>query len=155
MRSVEDQIEIVTVGMNTLVYELKRKENVISTASEITMDGMITKVVILGTEDDDGKSAVETTVTGKTDLYGTLQKLQQKDEDTSVADARAEAEETIKEYGEPKHTFVVGATDIPWIRKGDKVKVYAGDMDNYFIVTSISHSITSKSKTMSIDMEFA
>ena len=114
---------------------------------------MITKVVILGKADDDGQSEVEAVVEGDTALYGTLQKIQNKNENTSLDGAKKEAEETIKEKGKPSRTFEVEAIDIPWIVLGDKIKCEAGDALGEFIVTGISHSISDTTKTMRLSLE--
>lgn len=153
MRSTKDVLQILPVGSNETVYELKSKGNVLSTKSEISMDGMITTVKILGRENEDGSNEVKATKYGKVDRYGTLQKIQNKDEDTSLADAEKEAQETIKEKGVPTRSYTVEATDIPWIRKGDKVNVSAGDMVSTYLVIGITHSITAGKKTMSLELE--
>ena len=153
MRSQKDMIIITSVGQNETVYLIKSKINALNESSETTMDGMITKVVILGKADDDGQSEVEAVVEGDTALYGTLQKIQNKNENTSLDGAKKEAEETIKEKGKPSRIFEVEAMDIPWIVLGDKIKCEAGDALGEFIVTGISHSISDTTKTMRLSLE--
>lgn len=153
LRSQKDIVIIASVGQNDTVYLLKAKVNVLNESSEITMDGMITKIVILGKADDDGQSEVEAVVEGNTALYGTLQKIQNKDENTSLDSARKEAEEAIRDKGNPVRTFEVEAMDIPWIVLGDKVKCEAGDALGEFIVTGISHAISDTEKTMRLSLE--
>lgn len=150
MRSKQDAVHIDKVGSNEVVYKLYSgaNGNAIETSSNITMQGMITKVVILGKEDDDDRASVETTVNGKTDAYGTLQKILSVSSGTTLAEVKAEANEILKDKGTPKQTFSITAVDIPWIRKGDKVEVRAGDLSGYFIVTSISHYGNDKTMTM-------
>jgi len=153
VRSEKDTVKIMPAGKNSTVYEFKSKQNVINTSSEITMDGMVTKVIILGEEDKDGKSKVEAVVDGDTGRYGTLQKIQNKTKTTALADAKKEAEQTVKDKGKPTRTFEVEAMDIPWLKLGDKVKVAAGDMLGDFIAVGVSHSITDTEKTMSLTLE--
>lgn len=154
IRSEKDIIKIMPVGQNKTIYNLKRKENVISTSSEHTMEGMVTKVVILGKEDENKRAPVEATVSGQTEAYGTLQKVINKDDNTSLADAKKEAQNMIDKDGKPKWTYDVEAVDIPWIRKGDKVYVHAGDMyQKNCIVTGVNRSITLDSKKMTLTME--
>lgn len=155
MRSIKDEVYIDEVGSNTTIYKLYSGPdgNVIKTNSEITMQGMVTKVVILGKEDNNERANVETTVNGKTDVYGTLQKIISISSGTTLAESKEEANEILKEKGTPKQTFGITAVDIPWIRKGDKVQVSAGDMSGYFIVKSISHY--AKEKTMTMEAERA
>ncbi len=153
VRSEKDIVKIMPAGQNSTVYEMKSINNVINTSSEITMDGMVTKVIIIGEEDKDGKSKVEAVVDGETDLYGTLQKIQNKTKTTALADAKKEAEQTIKDKGKPTRTFEVEAMDIPWLKLGDKVKVSAGNLLGDFIAVGVSHSVTDTDKTMRLTLE--
>lgn len=152
MRMAKDTVQILPVGSNDVVYDLLTAHNVLDTKSNITLDDVVTKVVILGKEDKEGRSKVEATVEGDTKRYGTLQKIETKDEDTTLADAKKEAQETIKEKGRPKSSYEVRAVDIPWIRKGDKVKVQAGNLWTQYIVTSVSRDI-GREKIMTLELE--
>lgn len=152
--SIKDVLTINPVGSNTTVYTIEQKRNAVTTRSEFTMDGMITKVVILGKADKSERKPVQATVTGNTSQYGTLQKIVDKNENTSLADAKKEANNLIQEYGSPEWSCEVQAHDIPWIRKGDKVVVNAGDLANQtLIVAGIARNISNKSKTMSLTLE--
>lgn len=53
----------------------------------------------------------------------------------------------------PKETYEVTAINNPWIRKGELVKVGAGDMNFRYIVTSITHNAINRQ--MNIDFELA
>lgn len=154
MRSIQDAVHINSVGSNTTVYKIYRGKdgNAIDTTSEITMQGMITKVIITGKEDKEDRAAVEATVNGKTDLYGTLQKVLSVSSGTDLAEVKTEANELLKENGSPKQSFTITAVNIPWIRKGDRVQVEAGDLNAYFIVKGITHY---GDKTMNIEAERA
>lgn len=155
LKSIKDTVHIDTVGSNELVYKLYSGDdgNATETQSTETMYGMVTKVVILGKEDDDERAAVEDTIKGNTGLYGTLQKIITVSSGTTLAEAREEANQIIKDSGKPKKNFYVTAVDIPWIRKGDRIIVNAGDMNGYYIVTSITHYGTDK--TMTLEAEAA
>lgn len=154
IRSEKDVMKIMNVGQNATVYHFKASQNAINTKSECTMDGMVTKVVILGKADDDDREPVEATVSGKTDQYGTLQKIINRDENTSLEDAKKEAEGILTNDGAPKWQYEVQAPDVPWIRKGDKVIVNAGDISNKeLIVLSVDRSINSKGAKMTLTME--
>jgi len=119
------------------------------------MQGMVTKVVILGKEDDDDRAPVEATVSGNTSKYGTLQKLINRDEETALADAKTEAQNIIKKDGKPKWEGSIRTVDIPWIRKGDKVKVKAGDLASDYIVIGIERDIDNSGKLMTLTVEAA
>lgn len=155
IRSEKDTMKIMSLGQNSTIYKFKAGENAILTRSEQTMDGMTTKVVILGKADDeDEREPVEATVEGQTAQYGTLQKILSRDENTELADAKKEAEGILKEDGTPKMEYEVKAVDVPWIRKGDKVYVNAGDIaDKYLIVTSVDRTISNTSKDMTLTLK--
>ena len=153
LRSDQDTMYIMPVGANTTIYHFLGGKNVIGTTSGWTMDGVITKVVILGKADSDEREPVEATVSGDTDKYGTLQKIIDRNSDTSLADAKLEAKNIIDEYGKPKWEYELTAPDIPWIRNGDKVYVDAGDMKGYKIVTAINRSSDNQKSEMTLTME--
>lgn len=152
--SIKDVVTINTVGQNATMYQILAKNNALYTRSEQTMDGMITKVVILGKAGTDERKPVQATVTGNTSQYGTLQKLYDRSENMSLADAKKEANTIISENGNPTWKYEVQAHDIPWIRKGDMVYVNAGSIqDQNLIVVGIDRSIDNKSKTMTLTLE--
>lgn len=154
IRSEKDVVKVLPVGANTLVYNFKAGQNAIVTRSECTMDGMVTKVVILGKADDNDREPVEATVSGKTSEYGTLQKLISRDENTTLADAKKEAQGILDEDGSPKWEYEMTAPDVPWIRKGDKVYISAGDIYNqHMLVTCVDRSISNSAKEMTLTLE--
>ena len=153
IRSEKDIMYVKPEGANTTVYQFRAGKNVISTSSGWSMEGVITQVVIVGQEDDEGREPFEAAVTGNTSKYGTLQKVQERDEETTLEDAKLEAQATIDEYGEPKMEYEIIAADIPWIRKGDKVYAHAGDIgDRYLIVKTIDRLYTTKKCQMTLTL---
>ena len=155
IRSEKDVVKILGLGQNPKVYSIQIKQNAVSTKSQCTMDGLVTKVVILGKADEDQREPVEATLTQGTDEYGTLQKVIRREENTSLADAQQEAQGILDHEGSPTWEYEVSAADIPWIRKGDKVFVDAGDIEERtLIVTSISRTISAKQgATMALTLE--
>lgn len=151
--SDQDTMRIKTIGTNSTLYKIASGGNAVSTVSTATMDGMTTKVVILGKADKEERRPVEATVTKNTDEYGTLQKIINRDKDTTIEEAKEEANNILKDEAQPKQTYEVVAPDIPWIRKGDKVLVNAGDIQNRtLIVTALSRAITAKSKHLELTL---
>lgn len=151
--SQKDTMYVKAVGQNTTIYRIEAGNNAISISSECTMDGMITKVIILGTAGDDERELVEATVIGNTSKYGTLQKIIDRTENTTLASAKEEAQNIIKKDGSPKWTYEVKAPDVPWIRKGDKVYINAGDIyKKYLIVTDIEHASDNNKSEMTLSL---
>ena len=151
--SIKDTMHVKSKGSNTTVYHFIEKQNVAKTHISTTMDGMITQVIILGKAEDDEREPIEATVSGKTDQYGTLQKIINRDSNTSLADAKKEANSIIEENGTPKEEGGLQAPDIPWIRCGDKVYVETRNMKGNYIVTSIDRSTENKSSNMTMTVE--
>ena len=151
--SEKDTIYIKTVGSNSTIYHFLSGKNTTQTYSECTMDGMVTKVVIVGKANDDDRKPIEATVSGKTSEYGTLQKIIDRSENTSLADAKKEAQSIINKDGTPKWEDEIKAPDIPWVRLGDKVYVNAGNIEGYRIVTGIDRSIDNKHREMTLTLE--
>ena len=151
--SQKDVMYVKPVGSNKKVYKIEKKNNAIGTRVEQTMDGMVTKVVILGkAEEKTDKMPVVATVTGNTSTYGTLQKLIDKDTDASLAEAKKEAQNIINEQGKPTKVYQVKTTDIPWIQKGDLVHVTAGGIDADLIAVSIERDISNEAKSMTLTL---
>lgn len=151
--SEKDVMQIKHVGSNSTIYHLIEGKNASQTDAACTMDGMVTKVVILGKAGSDEREPVEATVTGKTSEYGTLQKVINKDENTSVADAKKEAQTIIDENGEPKWEYEVKAPDIPWIRMGDKVYVEAGGIKGNLIVHAVDRTVDNQKNEMTLTLK--
>ena len=153
IRSEKDVMKIMGVGENTTIYHFKAKKNVTQTSSSCTMDGVVTKVVILGKADKNDREPVEATVSGDTAKYGTLQKTINRDENTTLTDSKKEAQSIIDEDGEPKWKYQLKAVDVPWIRKGDKIYADAGDLSGYYIVTGVDRTITRKNRELVLELE--
>lgn len=150
IRCEKQNVAIRTVGTNKTVYTISKGANAIEVRRYISMNGLTTQVLILGKSSDNGKTPVEATIKGDTGKYGTLQKVINKSEDTTLADAKKEANNIIEESGTPKWEYDITAPDIPWIRKGDKVNVSTNSVSGSFIVKSISRDISNRGKTMAL-----
>lgn len=146
------QLNISACGTNSGVYVFESNTNVISTKNSFTCTGMVTQIVISGKADDDGRVPNEAIVSLKTQ-YGPahIQDIQYRDTDDTLEKAKTEAEWTLEEKGRPTEEISFEAVDVPFIRKGDKVKVMAGNLTGYFYVTSITHN--ADSRTMDVGLE--
>lgn len=151
IRSKKDAMQIRKTGTNTETYTFESKKSILSTKSEVSLDGLITRVVIYGNEDDDEKREVEATVDGDTEKYGTLQDVVLISGDATLAEAETEANEILKEKGEPEKKHTVELPDVPWVHKGDYIYIYALNLSGKFLVNSVSHE--AKNKTMSAEVE--
>lgn len=147
IRMEKDTIVIDAVGSNTKAYQLTSKTNTISTNFNETMEDMVTKVLIVKaettkkgkSEEETGKYLTVASVTKNTDKYGTLQQIITLGKDDSLADAKKEANQTLKDNAVPKKEIDVKSVDIPWVKKGDQIYISAGSLSGYYIVDGIEH----------------
>lgn len=150
--SEKDTLVVTGVGKNSTVHKIEAGKNAISVVSKCTMDGVVTKVVILGRADRQDRRPVEASLSQNTAEYGTLQKIITRDKDTTIEAAKDEGNNILKEKSTPKWEYEVTAIDIPWLRKGDKIYVNAGDLKaRHLIVTDLSRSIDNKGKKIILD----
>lgn len=143
-------LQITRQGQNQDVYVFDASSSTISTNERITMDELVTKVVVVGKEDKQGRRKIEATLTGKTE-YGTLQEIVQRDGDDTIAKTREEAQNILDEQGTPKHFITAEAPDVPEIKKGDKVKVMAGSLNGYYFVKGVTHDEASRTMVMELE----
>lgn len=151
LRSDKDVLYAEYAGRNETVYTVKSQGNAIHTQSSTTMSGMVTQAVITGKADSEGRSPVEATLSRNTERYGTLQKLFDSPDAGSLADVRKEAEALLAEKSSPAFKASVKAVDIPYLRKGDRVDLSAGDLKGIYLVLAVTHDATSK--TMDLEVE--
>ena len=150
IRSVKDVTKILKQGSNATVYHFQKKKSVISTKSTTSLEGLVTKVVIYGNQDDNERRTVKATVNGSTDTYGTLQDVVTMSGNTTLAEAKEEANEIIKEKGKPEETHELKTIDIPWVHKGDLIKVTTENLKGNYLVKSITHDAMNKTMSMEV-----
>lgn len=141
-------MDVIPQGANYDVCKFTGRE-IETTSNKLSMDDLITKVTVGGKEDNAGRVPVEAAFTGRTE-YGMLQKLVSRDSDTTLSAASAEAKKMLKEKGNLSEEKEIGAPDVPFIRKGDKVKVVTGTFDGYFYVLGVTHLPKERRMTMQL-----
>ena len=146
--AAKGKVSVIEWGSNTTVYHFEA-DNTKQVSHKKSTSGMITRVKIIGQEDDDGRSSVEAVVNGLT-KFGVRQKIYIRGKDDSVSDAQSAAQEIIDEKGQVKEDITVQAPDIPFIRKGDLVHITVGTLKDYYYVRGIRHDADSGSMTMDL-----
>ena len=150
VRSRQGKIDIVRPGINSPVYVFSANMNVDSINDRQDIEDLVTRVKIIGAEDKEGKAPVVATLDGRTE-FGTLQEVvYQRQYDTPAA-AKSAAEDILKERGQPRRRRKVIAPDLPFLRKGDKVKVEAGTLIGYYIVSGVVHDAANRIMSMEVD----
>lgn len=148
----KDVLHIRKKGDNETIFCFTSKENAIDTDMRMSMDTLVTKVVICGNSPDDGVAPTLKSKEGDT-RYGVIQEIITKGTNTSLADAEKEAAELLRERGKPEQTIEVNLPDVPILCIGDKIKVSAGNLNTYFIVLGAMHY--PDSKRMTVQLEYA
>ena len=148
LRATKGKINVVKWGSNSEVwcFDVMNSE---SETYKISTESMITRVKVIGEQNDDGRTPVEAVVDGKT-RFGIRQRIYRRGKDESVADAKAAAQEIIDEEGDPEETVTLKAPDVPFIRKGDKVKCKIGYTDGFYFVKGVKHDATTCSMTLTL-----
>lgn len=150
VRSKQGKIDVIKPGQNTPVYLFTADSNVESVEDRQDIEKLVTRVKIVGAEDREGKAPVVAQLDGRTE-FGTLQEVvYQRQYDTPEA-AESAAKDILKERGQPRRWRKVTAPDLPFLRKGDKVKVEAGTLTGYYIVSSVMHDASNRIMAMEVE----
>ena len=139
IRSEKGTLVIDFAGGNSKAYKIEKKNNAISADYSETMDGMVTKVLIVkaetvsknGNEEESGKYLTVTSVKKNTDAYGTLQEILVKGKDEELSDVQKEANETLKEKSTPTTESEITAVNNPFIKKGHQVYVNTSNIKGF------------------------
>ena len=75
----------------------------------------------------------------------------EKEEGSTLAKAKKEARNILKEQGKPTEEIEVVCKDVPWIRKGDTVYAHSANLKNFYYCTAVEHN--GMDGTMTIDLE--
>lgn len=150
VRSKQGKIDVIRPGQNNPVYSFAADTNVNSVEDHQDIEELVTRVKIVGAEDKEGKAPVVAKLDGKTE-FGVLQEVVYQRQYDNLAAAKSAAQDILKERGQPRKRRRVQAPDLPFLRKGDKVKVVAGTLNGYYIVSSVTHDATNRVMTLEVE----
>ncbi len=132
IRMTSRGLELFEVGGNSAIWELGALEEV---AQNRTLEGAITKVKVIGSQESENAVAKTLAVMEKDiEKYGTLQKLIMDSKIETVEQARKVAAKTLLGMQE---TISVTALDINTVRAGDRVRLNNLEL----IVTKVRHQL--------------
>ncbi len=115
---MQNKLELIKIGSNTNVYDVS---NILTGVNQTgTLDGAVTKVKVLGKQEENKKSPVIGTFSKNTEKLGTFQRVVQDEKISSVSTAKAKAESM---FSKGQGSIQITAIDVPEIRAGDKVKL--------------------------------
>ena len=145
----DGQLQINGYGANETIYRFDGT-NTVSTMNKLTINELVTRVKIIGRENSDGRAPVDAIVDGDT-RYGVLQEIIRRDANTTLAAAMSEANALIQERGKPEEIIQVAVPDLPFLRKGDRVEIRAGNLTNpFYFVDGVSHYGTTRQMTLTV-----
>lgn len=144
----DGKLRIAGRGSNAEIYIFDGR-NTESTSNTLTINDLVTRVKIIGKQNDDGRTPVEDVVDGDT-RFGVLQKIISRDSSATLQAVRDEANTLLKERGKPDESIQVNVPDLPFVRKGDKVSVSAGNLTGSFFVDGVTHNATSRQMTLAL-----
>lgn len=149
LRCTKGKVSVLKYGENKKIYHFAQSENILSVSHKVSTVGMVTRVKVVGEEDDEGRRPVEATVDGQT-KYGIRQKIVTRGTDETLDDAKKAAQEILDEDGKLDRQRTVKTADIPVIRKGDMIHMQSSTGTGYFHVLGISHDCDSMTMTMDL-----
>ncbi|MDR1703942.1 MAG: hypothetical protein LBS19_04565 [Clostridiales bacterium] len=106
----DGQLQIVDYGTNSPIYKFDGK-NTVSTKDKLSINDLVTKVKVIGKQDDEGRFSVDAVVDGDTS-YGVLQEIIRRDGDKAVGTAIAEANALLKTRGKPDELIQITVPDL-------------------------------------------
>jgi hypothetical protein len=135
-------------GTNERVYIIE-SDNTIMTDDRLTLNNLVTRVKIIGVAKDEERSSVEAIVDGNL-KFGVLQEVIRRDDSSTLAQVKAEADTILKNRGKPEEITSFNAPDVPEIRKGDRIELRAGNLRGEFFVLAITHNATTKRMNVTV-----
>jgi len=150
VRSKQGKIDVIKPGQNSPVYLFTADTNVESIEDQQDIEDLVTRVKIIGAEDSEGKAPVVAQLDGRTE-FGTLQEVVYQRQYDNLTAAKSAAQDILNERGQPKKQRRIQSVDLPFLRKGDKVKVVAGTLNGYYIVSSVAHDASNRTMTMEVE----
>lgn len=149
LRAASGKAEVIKYGANTQIYAFSAASNILEASDKYSMTDLVTRVIVTGKDDKQGKPKVEATLNGQT-KYGILQAVQSKGS-SKLADAKKEAQKILDEKGKPKRTLTLTVPDFPPIRRGERIYLELDKEADYFVVKSVSHNATQMRMQMEVE----
>ena len=148
IRLVKGKVEVIKRGSNETVYLFDSSNSISRERTKSTAD-MITKVKIVGKNKKAKRPKKITVLNGKT-YYGVRQRIYNKDDEESVKEAKKSAKGILKKDGKIKIEGRLQTPDVPFLKKGDKVRLGFKTLKGFYYVTSVSHDADTKTMTLTV-----
>lgn len=149
IRAEKGKINVLPIGNNKIIYHFGG-ENIKSANHSMSTAEMVTRVKIIGQEDNEGKTSVEAVINGKTE-FGIRQKIYNRPKEDSLDAAKTAAQEILNEKGIVQEEISIQAPDVPSIKKGDIIHITINTLNGYYYIVGIRHDVDTA--TMSMDLK--
>lgn len=149
IRAAKGCVSVIPRGSNESVYVF-RLDNAKSFSQSVSTENLITRVKVVGQEDDEGKRSVDATLNGAI-KYGIRQRIYTRGSDETLNDAKTAAQEILDTEGRIEKEMTVQSLDVPFIRKGDLVYIISELASDYYYVKSIQHNAELYEMTMELE----
>lgn len=150
MRAKEGKVQIIPRGSNETTYHLDAYTNIIQTKDKFSTSGMVTRVKIVGKTKDEGRPPVEATIDRHTE-YGVRQVILEHADKKTLEEVQKEANQILDEKSLIKRTTDLQGPDVPFLRKGDRIRIKSGSLSGYWFVKSIRHNAADGKMSLKID----
>ena len=151
VRAKEGVIEIIPRGTNETIYHFDIDDSLVRVTDSFDSEDTVTKVKVVGKETTEGHQKIDAVVEGRTDL-GTRQVIYHRDDKTSLAEAETAAKKILDENGIKRKT-TLEAPDLPFLRKGDRIRLRSTAGEGYFFIKNISHDVPQQRMRAEVDYD--
>lgn len=151
VRAKAGVIEIIERGTNEQIWDFDVENNLVKVHDSFDASETVTKVKVVGKSRSEGHQKVDAIVEGRTDL-GERQIIYTRDDKSSLEDAQKAAQKILDENG-IKRVTTMEAPDLPFLRKGDRIRLRSSVGDGYFLVKSIRHDAAQMKMTANLDYD--
>ncbi len=151
IRAKNGVIEIIPRGTNEQIWDFDIDSNLVSVHDSFDSTDTVTKVKVVGKQTSEGKQHVDAVVEGRTDL-GTRQVIYNRNDKTTLEEAEKAAKKILDENG-IKRKLNIDAPDLPFLRKGDRIRLRSSVGEGYFFVKSIRHDAPAQKMSAELDYD--
>ena len=143
------KVNVLPINANETVYHFDEDDNLTTSGDKISTADLVTRVKVIGLEKKTQKRSVEATLDGKTE-YGVRQRIYTRSSDDTAAQAKSAGQKILDEKGEPTRKTTLKGADLPFIRKGDKIRAAARTVNGFCTVLGVQHDAANRTMTMTV-----
>ncbi len=151
LRAKGGVIEIIPRGTNETIYHFDVDDSLVRVNESFDSSDTVTKVKVVGKQKEEGHQKIDSVVEGRKDL-GTRQVIYQRDDKTTLEEAEKAAKKILSENGIKRKTNIE-SPDIPFMRKGDRIRLRSSVGEGFFFIKSIRHDAPRQQMHMELDYD--